>query len=211
MNEEWIDKKLETLNATIGLFKLSPNEFFFEPTVDIYMKLGSGDEKDVQDIAVMISKHINIYTAPSVKYEWGLKMEPEVGAQIKLDESPFPIRIPFFFVGKKYATGSILAHEISHIFLLMRNIYLSDTEENEMLTDLTAVFIGLGKLLLNGLIVETEQNFCQGHVLGYLPLNLIFYSYKKVNALHSISEDLARKNLLPDVINKIKWQTKQKN
>ena len=50
-----------------------------------------------------------------------------------------------------------IAHEVTHAYMRTRGVDLGGTDlpgmyENEILTDVCAVFIGLGKLLLNGTI-----------------------------------------------------------
>ena len=72
-----------------------------------------------------------------------------------------------------------------------------------MLTDLAAVFLGMGKLFLNGLFVVTNEELNKGHMLGYLPHDLVLHSYKKVNDYRSIEWDTAVKNLLPDVVGRL--------
>lgn len=203
MNKEWVDEKLKRLSLKLGIFKPNPHEFYFEPTEKIYEKLESGDEHDLQCVTTEIAKHLEIVPLPTVKYDWGLKMEPEVAGQIKLASPIRYIQIPFFYVGKKYAVGAILAHEMTHAFLISKGILLKDPNENEMFTDLAAVFIGLGKLLLNGLIVATDEYISEKHVLGYLSPELIVYCYKKVNAYRSISIEIAIKNLIPEAKNRI--------
>lgn len=167
---------------------VEPRKFFFEPTEDIYKKLESGDESDLQYVASSIAIHIGVISIPTVKYDWGLKMEPEVAGQIRSAIYLPYIQIPFFYVGKKYALGGILAHEMTHALLYSRGISLEDSKENELLTDLTAVFVGLGKLLLNGYLDE-------GGGLGYLSPDLIAYCLKKVCILYVVDIETAMENL----------------
>jgi len=203
MNEGWIDSKLNELSVRLGIFKPNPLDFYFEPTGEIYAKLESGDEQDLQRVAAEIAKHLGILRAPSVNYDWGLKMEPEVAGQIRAATPIYSIRLPFFYVGKKYALGAILAHEMTHAFLFSRGILLDDPHENEMLTDLAAVFIGLGKLLINGLISMTNERSKEMSTLGYLSPELIAYCYRKVRVYRSIDEHVAMRNLIPEALGRL--------
>lgn len=196
MNTGWVDEKLKMLSARIGIFKANPKQFYFEPTDKIYKKLESGTEGDIESVAQAMAKHLGLQQNITANYDWGIKMEPEVAGQIKFSSPKRYIQIPFFYAGKKYAVGSILAHEMSHTFLFFKGIWFEDQKENEMITDLGAVFTGLGKLLLNGLVVYVSEATSEGHVLGYLPPDLIAYSYKMVNRYRSINEEASMENLL---------------
>jgi hypothetical protein len=191
MDREWVDDKLEMLALKLRDFNVASvdsHEFLFEPTDDVYKKLESGDESDLQYVASSIATHLGITPIPTVRYDWGLKMEPEVAGQIRSTIALPYIRIPFFYVGKKYSLGGILAHEMTHALLYSRDISLEDSNENELFTDLTAVFVGSGKLLLNGALDE-------GGGLGYLSPDMIAYSLKKVCRLHTIDAETALGNL----------------
>ncbi len=126
-----------------------------------------------------------------------------MAGRIRVASPLHPIQIPIFYVGKKYAVGAILAHELTHAFLFSNEIWVEDPNENEMFTDLAAVFVGFGKLLLNGLIVVTDEYQSEGHVLGYLSPELISYCYDKVNTIRSISEAVAMENLTSEAKSRI--------
>lgn len=162
--------------------------FLFEPTEDVYEKLASGDEGDLREVASRIAHHLRISVIPTVKYDWGLKMEPEVAGQIRGAIYLPHVQIPFFYVGKKHSLGGILAHELTHSLLFSRGVSLEDSDENEPFTDLAAVFAGLGKLLLNGALD-------QGGGLGYLSPDLITYSFGRVCNTHGIDKETALKHL----------------
>lgn len=204
VNKKWIDNKMKMLSSRLGIFKINPTEFYFEPTKEIYKKLSSGEEKDLQYVSLKIANHLGIIHIPVVKYDWGLKMEPEVAGQAKITNISRDIQIPFFYVGKQYALGSILAHEITHTFLIPNGIILDDINENEMFTDLSTVFLGLGKLFLNGLINKMGQHSSVEYKLGYLPVDLVAYCYKKVAEYRGINDTIAMRNLLPEAKDMIK-------
>jgi len=202
MKREWIDEKLNLLSIKLDGFKTDSSRFFFEPTEEIYKNLESGDENELHFVVAKIAEHLEI-PAPIVRYDWGLKVDLEVAGQIQNIYQLKAIRIPFFYVGKKYALGSILAHEMTHAFLFYKGIFLNDQNENEMFTDLTAVFIGLGKLVLNGLTVASNQYLAEVQILGYLPLDSIVYVFKNICERRSISLELSIKNLISEAISKI--------
>ena len=91
----------------------------FEPTDAVYEKLGTGEDSDLEDVGILIGKHLCLTHIPLVRYEWGLKLSPQAVGQIKLQEvAVSTISVPFFCVGKRYLVGAVLAHEMSHQWLL---------------------------------------------------------------------------------------------
>jgi hypothetical protein len=191
VNKDWVDERLMMLEHRFRHFDFASSDrhqFLLEPTELIYGKLESGDESDLQSVVTSMARHIGITSIPTARYDWGLMMEPEVAGQIKNAIYLPYIQIPFFYVGKKYALGSILAHEVTHSFLYSGGVSLEDPKENELLTDLTAVFVGLGKLMLNGYSDERGG-------LGYLSADLIAYSLRKCCSLCAIDMATTTQNL----------------
>ena len=69
-----------------------------------------------------------------------------------------------------YAT---LAHEISHHYLFSKNIYLQNSDKNEFLTELCAIYLGFGYLLLEGYRYKREKNNRIKKV-GYISSKIVF-------------------------------------
>ena len=203
MNRQWVNEKLGVLFSKIGNFK-SESEVYFEPTEEIYKQLETGNEKDLQEVINSIAKYLILNPIPTVTYDWGLKFKPEVAGQIRLSSPTRHIQIPFFFVGKKYPLGAIIAHEMTHAFLYSKEIFLSDPNENEMLTDLATIFIGLGKLLLNGLKYRVNEYSGMEYSVGYLSPELISYGYNELNKCRLVNEKNATMHLTQDAMERIK-------
>jgi hypothetical protein len=109
------------------------------------------------------------------------------------------IEISRDLVGFHSAIQATLAHEISHLYLDIHNVSCGSGPahhyENEVLTDITAVFIGLGKLMLNGsdsqkvyvrheptgkkVITETRR-------MGYLTRPQFAFIYRLICAMRGI-------------------------
>jgi hypothetical protein len=194
---KWIKKILDFLDQTLKNFNINPQSFFFEPTESIYLKLESGNEDDLQSVTNKIAKHIGIVPFPDAKYDWGLKLDLETAGRFSMTRSSRVIQIPFFYVGKKYPVGAILAHEITHAFLVYRGIILEETKENETLTDIAGIYIGLGKLAINGLIIGAEDINNEIYSLGYLKPEQFFYCYRIASEKKSIPYRIMLKNLNP--------------
>lgn len=84
------------------------------------------------------------------------KQEKGVGGNIELKHGETGIFIEISEAAEKFeeAVLATLAHEIAHKYLHIRGIDCKSTTDvdyqNEVFTDLTAVFLGLGKLMLAG-------------------------------------------------------------
>ncbi|MFH0947412.1 MAG: hypothetical protein V1833_00215 [Elusimicrobiota bacterium] len=65
-------------------------------------------------------------------------------------DNKYFVEINKIYENDKIAIDSIIAHEITHAWLYKYNFQEAEREENEKYTDLMAIFLGLGVLLLNG-------------------------------------------------------------
>lgn len=87
---------------------------------------------------------------------------------------------------------AILVHECTHNFLYYYNLEVPAEEENEILTDVTAVYLGFGQLLLEGYKPVKEINKSRYKYnehgfdvnkwrIGYLKLPDLVYLIRKIN------------------------------
>lgn len=204
MNSKWVEYWLEILSVNIESSRRS-KWTVFEPTSIFYRRLESGEDDDLEMAADEIGRHLEILTLPDVTYEWGLKMKPEVAGQIKCGNGlRSQIQIPLYYVGKPDALGGILAHELTHEFLIFQNIRLNNIAENEQLTDLASIALGLGKLVLNGTVSTLLPSTGESHVLGYLSPELKVYVYTKVNQQHKIMKRQLTENLTENALKLLK-------
>ena len=141
---------MELLTSKIRDCKAVLRHVAFEPTNTFYAQLSEGDEEDLQLAGAEIAQYLGLVPTPIIHYDWGIKMEPEVAGRIK--HSSYIIQI------RNSPRGGILAHEMTHAFLFKREIILEDPQENEAFTDLAAIFIGLGKLVINGCINASPEH-----------------------------------------------------
>jgi hypothetical protein len=106
------------------------------------------------------------------------------------------------------AVVATLAHEITHKYMQVNNISagtgLAHEYENEVLTDITSVFLGLGKFMLNGSEEEkTHQavkadgiyNVTETRRCGYLTRQQLAFVYRLVCAMRNISKQDMLSNL----------------
>ncbi len=103
---------------------------------------------------------------------------------------------------------AVLAHEITHKYMEIYNISVGQDMihwyENEILTDITTVFLGLGKIVLNGYYNEQKfSKYKQIFKFGYLELNHIAFVYRIICDKIGISKEKMLLNLSQDAINAI--------
>lgn len=197
MDRVWVDQWVKTLGDRLGKAKW----IFFEPTSQFYARLATGDDADLQAATAEIGRHLELIVCPSVTYEWGLRIKPEVAGQIRIASGLRSlVQIPLFYVGKPLALGGILAHELMHEFLAGKAVVCDTTDELEQLTDLACIFVGLGKLVLNGTITDLQPSTGKSRMVGYLSPELKVYAFRRVNEIHCISVRLAREHLSEDAV-----------
>ena len=196
---DWIDKRIPVLASAIGCFRSEYPCFHFEPTPDIYSLLGSGDDEDLCAVCSQLVAYLELPSTPIIRYQWGITMAPNHAGQVKLGVSDTPISIPFYYAGKPYLMGAIIAHELAHVFMSERRIQIERPYEYEPMTDLTAVCMGLGKLILNGTLPKESEDPHFTHNLGYVPHAPLLYAFQKVNEIKQISQGIAKNNLRAEI------------
>lgn len=132
-----------------------------------------------------------------------------IGAQISLDNRN-QVLIVIHNALRDYGDAILatLSHEISHKWLHLNAVswgnYALLSRENEVLTDLTAVFLGLGKLMLNG--CECHISYSQSrhdgmrvteeHVRsGYLTREELAFAYALIGAMRNLPTEVLLENL----------------
>jgi len=134
------------------------------------------------------------------------RLEKNVGGHIKLEHAKKQVFIEISeeILKFKDAILAILVHEITHEYLYINNISFSNEYENEILTDITAIFLGFGKLMLNG---SENENIWKNYYfggsttitdklgIGYLEGSKIAFVYLLVCSMRDISEKKYMSNL----------------
>ncbi|HUU11900.1 MAG TPA: hypothetical protein VM431_15350 [Phycisphaerae bacterium] len=151
------------LTASMGVFRLdAASDFFFEPTPGFYGFISQGVTSALNDAMQMLARHIGSPTAPVIEPWDGPVMGLTAGSHdfaagreppgLIRHDGPFRSRIHLALenMHSPFILGGILAHELTHHYMAGRGIALPDAQQNERLTDVASVYIGLGKLTLNG-------------------------------------------------------------
>ncbi|MDD1670511.1 MAG: hypothetical protein LUQ67_04260, partial [Methanomicrobiales archaeon] len=184
----------------------------FEPSDSFYDSLGKLDDPDTEEGRSEITRiftHLGVPDVP-VRFMDGLLHPGEFRYSMvkSLDMSIVPQMIA---VSGKYRTiedtrrrgmaiGAILSHEIAHYCLLKKNILRDFSPDNEELTDLGIIVLGLGKLYFNGreLIVGDKRE-----QLGYLSIEGMVYTFLEYQRGSGISSDALYENIAPEARSRI--------
>jgi hypothetical protein len=107
----------------------------------------------------------------------------------------------------KDAVLATLCHELCHKFLHVNGIkHGTDRIEQEFLNDVAAVYLGLGKIMLNGCACESSQTRTEGNrttttthtfKTGYISRECFAFVYRLVCAMRGISSEMFLAGLSP--------------
>jgi hypothetical protein len=199
MNNLWVDRRLEELEAQIETEGKAWN--LFAPTRRFYACLESGDEDDLRAAAAQLAKHLGLGVLPWIRYEWGLQVgREEAGPGEIAGGLRRHIKLPLWHVGRPRALGGILAHELAHEALVSRDLRLADGAEWRQLIDLHAIVLGAGRVLLNGTVMVLNPETGESQMLGHLSPELKIYAFRQTCERHGLSEAEANEYLTPHVL-----------
>lgn len=193
MDQEWVKKSLGQLKEKVPNWLIQIKEF--EPTYDFYSRLSA--HKSIPGIVQEICSNIGLQVSPTIEivgdsdvttldFNTGRRFdEKEINSAADIRSTSFvsmKIRIGVHQISGPRNLGHILAHESAHHFMSVANIHAESDFENEMLTDLTAVYIGFGKLMLNGaqedtMEIITKPIHLSDQGIPYLGYPLLTYAY----------------------------------
>ncbi len=151
--------------------------------IELYRLPWNDPVKETQDIARSILRFYGIKNS-AVKVTFVPQLAMPGRIKIGLSDVFF-VDINSEYKSQRNIVIAILAHEVTHIFLHRHRIKFETTEEDEILTDTTAAFLGLGPSILNvaynratrtgNRVRTTEFN------LGYLSVDEFGYVIAKSN------------------------------
>ena len=100
--------------------------------------------------------------------------------QMKYDGIRYEVTLIIDKYSNRNTILAVLAHEISHIYMQIKNINISSNIENELLTDICAIYLGFDSLILQGYkknIKSVNDNYSDVNVsyntVGYIEINEI--------------------------------------
>lgn len=195
MDRRWVEQALDRLADSLGSYVPLASVCEFEPTPSLYENLFRA--VDLNGAVSELCSHVGLGFAPKIEVVGDSKdpvLDLEGGRQFlekEIDSAGdytsghglLPkIRVGASHFRRPHKLGHILAHEITHHFLNSRAISPFEKNENEMLTDLTAVYLGYGKLVINGAADEAPESVKRPVYLSdrgvlYLGYPLLAYAY----------------------------------
>lgn len=183
-SHNWIDEKIFWLTT---VFAVDNDLFFsnFNVTSEIYKFFESGRTEDIQKAVDFISEKLS-FTAPIAQYDWSEEIDDDIEKRGMMTQGK--IVLSLMNTADKYTQAATTVHELMHYALILRkNINLPDELENEKITDLAALVLGFGKIVLNGKVVKGGVGR-RGGVLGKLTLDETSHAFKKINQLRNIND-----------------------
>ena len=200
--KDWI-KKITYLEVELGKnVKYEQLEPFYVNTNSIV---------DIQKAAKKISYFLGLKGLTFIVGKF--KQEENVAGNIELEQYAKEVYIEISEDLEEFEESllSTLAHEITHKYMLIYNISCGKGSaheyENEILTDITAVFLGLGKLMINGSHVkkttithenDTKIEETKKMNVGYLKIAELGFVYRLICTMRNISNKEMISNLTKD-------------
>lgn len=151
----------------------------------------------MEDIALGMMLHVGLVGyEPIIKYE---KLDEGTAGHICLNNNPDRKVYITLSNGKDVQRDSqlaTLAHEICHKLLYAHNCYFPLMGDyNETLTDIATIYVGFGKLTINGCEIQTYETDGFGtrtktttHYTGYLGVRDYISAYKTVCLVNNIPQ-----------------------
>lgn len=228
-DKDWVDEKIEWLKQ-----ELSERHFLnirtVTPTKNYFERVFDKSEKDAEYIlekvsSLMCVKNLEIdlifYSDNVVEMEDGSilttpadengQWSSSAGAY-QMNEKGFNLYIEREQLKDSESLISTISHELAHEILLGENRI---QENDEYLTDLTAIVYGFGIFLGNSKFKFSQFEFSwQSSSQGYLPEQIIAYAMAKLSVLRN--EDVSYSNFLNSTLKKYfnqsyQWLTKNHN
>jgi predicted SprT family Zn-dependent metalloprotease len=179
-NLEIIDRSISTLlhNLTPQFIKKFAQA---APVAELYRLPWTDPVKETQEIARSILRYFGIKNS-AVKVTFNPRLT--VPGKIKIGMSDvFFVDLNAEYKNQRNVVIAILAHEVTHIFLHKHQIKFETTAEDEILTDTTAAFLGLGTSILNVAFIRKSRSGnrikTEEFILGYISVDEFGYVIAK--------------------------------
>ena len=190
--------------------KLSILEYVIDNKVfrlyDPSSQFNSSDVQSISDEGVRMLSHIGMpQYRPVITF---LPEKENAAGHIELNDTDSPevyINIGAGHKGKSKEVLCILAHELCHKVLHVKKFQAFSNDQNEVFTDLAAIYCGFGKQILNGCYENTmewrmyglgfAQSVSRKQVIGYLSFKDYAYAYLLMCNFYGVGEQVYKSGL----------------
>ncbi len=191
LSNEEINKTIEYLNENLPKIGYKyKGEFVIPEDLRRELVYAKYDEKRLRKLFKLITEHMGI-SDEGVEFDIrNVSNKPGKYAGLYHEETETTAKKISVFIKPDYSYETVLSifiHESTHYFLMSNGIRLQDRKQNEYLTDLTTVYTGFGKYMLEGykqskkLVFNGE--FKRGtayYKVGYINYSDVKYAIKKL-------------------------------
>ena len=156
------------------------------PLLDLGALPSALNEKCLQRMAIMMANHIRM-SCSSFDVVFDLVSEGEAG-HIEWGDDRALIVVGREFADRPYVALKVLSHELSHQYMRKIGVAHLGEEENELLTDITSLYLGFGKYVFEGRGMENLGYYARGGV-GYLQQRELGYVYDFIAQMHGVKRE----------------------
>lgn len=169
--KDWIESRFSWLTEQFGIQRLRSSTIVL-PTADFWPEEYDGTENELHDLMCRVAFFMQIdpETLELGFYEEGHQPFEPVSSHRSVEDSTrteerFLVSLDGGSIHDPVSVATTLIHELGHVLLVGQNRLSIDDEDHELVTDLLAVFLGLGILPANTVIYESYWN--EGHMSGW--------------------------------------------
>jgi len=205
----WVEARMAWLAREFGDDRLRTATVVL-PTTEFFPAEWHGTEEEARALGERVAgfmgldfNQIEIHEFNDPEAPEGMRTQARAGTYYEADG--------IYYVGydasgldEPLQLAATFAHEFAHIHLLGHRRISGDEPDHELLTDLTALFLGMGVLAANANVYE--KNLREGHVenwrigrVGYLDLRTFGYAFAVFAHLRREENPPWEKFLRPDV------------
>ncbi len=188
LTNETINEGIDFLNENLPEYK-NITEFIISDYIKRKLIYSKFSERSIKELFALITKHLGI-TEHGVDLEVkNISSRNQRGyTGIYFEGNEVSDKKITILINSDYTYEtvlSILIHESTHYFLLSNGIKLKDRELNEYLTDIASVYLGFGKIMLEGykqkkklIYIGEIKRTTSSYKVGYLNYSDVKYIMK---------------------------------
>jgi len=218
--KETLDKKIKQVIEKLGERN---NRFEINPRTKKQLKTDYFDVDVIKTLIDEINEFLEVPFKVVVEREFTEDNKNKNSGQFSVNGYLVKIKLIMNWNSTLEQVIAIACHECTHLFLYSKKIEFKNTLENEIFTDIAAIYLGFNEYIKKGYeVTETRNSFCPEMIetskIGYISSIEIDYIIKTLKRyrkdMNKKSTDLTRKqdniiNQTMKIQNKLKILTKK--